>query len=198
MRRIALPIFFAALVASESAAAMDIFLRAKGPSNPTLSHAGDSTSLAFPGVEGWFAVRAFQFGTENTINIGSATSGGGAGKAQALPAGFAKLPNAASAALFNSCVLGAHWDEFEIVFARPSGGQSPGSVVLRVELKLVIVGSVGIAASSGDDAPGEDVQIQYGAQRITFYSQDSTGKVVQSGQSIWSFVQNNATFTAIL
>ncbi len=172
--------------------ATDIFIRAKNPQNQALAYQGDSVHENFPGNEGWFQLQSVSFGIENTVLIGSGTGGAGAGKAKALPVTALKFPNSASAALFNACATGLHWDEFEIVFARP--GERGHEVTMRIEFKLVMVTKVGVSGSEGDDRPAETLGLQYGAHRITFFSMDPKGAWVQTGQTIWSFVLNIPQF----
>ncbi len=174
-------------------AATDIFIRAKNPQHQMLDYDGDSLNVDFPGRDGWFQLQSVSFGIENTVLIGSGTGGAGAGKARALPLTAIKFPNGASAALFNACAAGMHWEEFEIVFARP--GERGSEVTMRAEFKLVMVTAVGVSGNEGDDRSTETLGLQYGAHRITFFTADPKGGIVQAGQSVWSFILNNNQYS---
>lgn len=169
-----------------------IFVRAVSPSAGIPAYAGDSTTPEFPADQGWFAVRDAGLAFENPTTI-SAT-GAGAGKSQGLPATFTKFPNAASASLFAACANGGHWDTLEIVFARYNASTTKVETFLKAELKLVFVTGVGVAGSTGDDNSVETVKIVYGAQRYTFYKQNTGTPPTQVGQAVWSFVKNQAVF----
>jgi len=185
------------LAQSQVQAASDIFIRFVNPAGGLPSYTGDSTHEQFKGADGWFAVNAVSFGMENQTTIGSASGGAGAGKAKALPVSCVKLPNSASAALFTACAIGGHWDTAEIVFTKPVPSSNKTVVHMRLELKLVMVSNLAVQMSSGDDAPTETATLQYAAQRITFFAPNpaNPSNMVQTGQSIWSFVLNAAQFS---
>lgn len=185
-------LLFCLLAVLPASAATDIFIRAKGPMPGSMIYTGDSLAEEYPGSQGWFQLESLSFGIENTVTIGSTSGGAGAGKARALPVSALKFPNSASAALFTACAMGGHWDEFEIVFAKPS--QLGQVATMKVDFKLVFVTSVGVSGAAADDQARETVALTYGAHRITFFGTDKGGKPVQTGQTIWSFVLNQDVY----
>ena len=67
-----------------------------------------------------FEIISFEIGAENNINIGSMTSGGGAGKATFKEFTITKKTDTASAAMFSKLCEGAHFDDM-VVELRRSG-----------------------------------------------------------------------------
>lgn len=181
-------ILISALLAIQSVSALDIFMRAKAPTNPALNYTGDSIDSDYNGSDGWFDISSFSFGVERPVPNGSQ----GAADASALPLGFIKRASAVSAALFTSCVTNFSWDEVEVVFVR--SGEFSTDLVMRVELRQVTVSSITGAVANGDDSLEEEVRLSYGAQRLTFFSGGSGDQAVQTGQSVWSFVKNESSF----
>ncbi len=180
---------------SQVQAATDIFARLVTPTGGAPAATGDSVNPQFKGADGWFDVSEVSYGMQNDTTIGG-TGGVGAGKATILPLSCVKIPNSASAALFTACAVGGHWDTLEVVFTKTNGGTGKSDAYLRLEFKLVFVSKLGISVSAGDDSPREEVTLLYAAQRITFYTQKPDGTMLQTGQSVWSFTKNTATFTS--
>ena len=76
--------------------------------------------------EGAFEISNFEIGAENNINIGSVSSGGGAGKASFKELVITKKTDTASCGLFSKLCEGGHIDDVHIVCV--------GLVALRAHL----------------------------------------------------------------
>ena len=61
--------------------AFDAFLKFEPAAGSSETITGESQDSHFAGKDGWFEVKEFSFGIENTLNISSASGGAGAGKA---------------------------------------------------------------------------------------------------------------------
>ena len=85
--------------------------------------------------EGAFEILSFEMGAENNINIGSISSGGGAGKATFKELTITKKTDTSSCAIFSKLCEGNHFDDAIIVLRRSGGvpGQT-GHVFLKLSL----------------------------------------------------------------
>lgn len=143
-----------------------------------------------------FEIISFELGAENTINIGSASSGGGAGKATFKEFTVTKKTDAASVGLFHGLVTGKHYQDAVIELRRSGESTSlTGGVFLRFDFALVMVQDISWSGSDGDDVPEETVIFQYGAIKMTYRPQQKAGKMSDDKVSQWSRVLNKATLS---
>jgi type VI secretion system secreted protein Hcp len=144
-----------------------------------------------------FAIESFNFGAENTINIGSDSEGGGAGKATFEPFKFKKKCDTASCGLFHTLACGTHFDEAILELRRAGGSaERAGATFLKFHFRLVMIANVGWDGS--EDAVEEDVEMHYGAMKIEYFRQDKSGKLTKAtggqGEAKWSRVLNKAVY----
>lgn len=174
-------------------AAYDVYMRfLDGPDSGVGK--GDSQDETFSGNDGWFGVLSTEFSIENTVDIGSTS--GGAGRASFGVVGLSKRTNAISAELFKRAATGQHFNGAEIVFVRSSGAAQGGQVFMKFEMLLVMVQKVELTGSDGNDIVQESVELQHGAQRVSFWTQKKDGSMDPNPTvAIWSRVKNNATFS---
>lgn len=144
---------------------------------------------------GAFEVLSFELGAENTINIGSISGGGGAGKATFKEFTITKKTDTASTELFRALVTGKHFGDMFIELRRSSGNESTsGATFLRFEFALIMVQDLSWSGSDGDDICEETVIFQYGAMKVQYYAQEASGKMKSAPQEMmWSRVKNNAS-----
>ena len=143
-----------------------------------------------------FEISNFEIGAENNINIGSVSSGGGAGKASFKELVITKKTDTASCGLFSKLCEGGHIDDVHIVLRRSGGAAgSSGSTFLQFDFKLVMIQDITWSGSDGDDVCQETVVLQYGAMKVTYSAQDQKGKMSVSGDAMWSRVKNNASLS---
>ena len=143
--------------------------------------------------EGAFEILSFEIGAENNINIGSITSGGGAGKATFKELTITKKTDTASCAMFSALCEGRHFADMIIVLRRSGGmtGRS-GGVFLKWEFKGVMLKDISWSGSDGDDVCEESIVIEYAAMKVTYTQQmaDGTDGAQSSGE--WSRTTNTA------
>ncbi|WP_118136847.1 type VI secretion system tube protein Hcp [Oceanicella sp. SM1341] len=146
-----------------------------------------------------FALQSFSFGGENTINIGSDSSGGGAGKAFFKDFNITKRADTASCGIFQTLCTGNHFDE-AIVELRRSGGttDTSGATFMKFHFRLVMVQSIEWSGQEGSEWCEETINLQYGAMKIEYFKQDKTGKMSKAtggqGEAKWSRVLNKAIY----
>jgi len=138
-----------------------------------------------------FEIKDFNFGAENNIAIGSATGGGGAGKATFTEFTVNKTTDSGSCPLFLTLCQGQHLDEAVIELCRSGGAAgSSGATFLKFTFYMVMVQSITWSGADGDDVPGEEVVFQYGAIKIEYSKQDKKGKMTPAGKAEWSRILN--------
>lgn len=142
--------------------------------------------------EGAFEILSFEIGAENNINIGSISSGGGAGKATFKELTLTKKTDGGSCELFSNLCKGTHFDDMHIVLRRSGGGTGSGETFLKWDFKLVMVQDISWSGSDGDDVCEETVIFQYGAMKVTYFKQGVDGKHKQDSSAEWSRVLNKA------
>lgn len=142
-----------------------------------------------------FEVLSFELGAENTINIGSISGGGGAGKATFKEFTITKKTDTATTDLFKALVTGKHFQDLFIELRRSGEvATASGGTFLRFEFALVMVQDISWSGSDGDDICEETVIFQYGAMKVQYYPQGAGGKMAsEPKQMMWSRVKNNAS-----
>ena len=146
-----------------------------------------------------FAIKSFEFGAENKIDIGSDTEGGAAGKATFKEFTIKKKTDTASCGLFHALCEGKHLTE-GIIELRRSGGAAgaSGATFMKFHFKLVMVQDLGWSGADGDDVCEEDLIFQYGAMKIEYFRQGADGKMKKAqggqGEVKWSRVKNAAVY----
>jgi type VI secretion system secreted protein Hcp len=181
---------FSMLVSAQ--AAFDVFVKLV-PQNGTI--VGDSKDPRYRGAEGWFEISSFEFGIENTINIGSVTGGGGAGKASFQKLVISKQVDQVSPKIFKVVGTGAHFNSATIAIRKAGLQSGTGEAYLVYDLNLVFASSQKWSGASGDDVPKETVSFQFGAAKITYFKQSQTGDLVKPGIiESWNIVNNNDNF----
>jgi len=164
---------------------------------------GESQDGQFPGSAGWFSVKEFSFGIENTINITTASGGAGAGKADFKEFTIKKQTDAASAQLAITCGKGGHYKMVNLSLRKsgvmPGASGRSGGTYLEFLFKMVAVKSVEWSGSSGDDVPEETIVFEYAAMKITYKAQKADGTFEQQPViGTWNKVTNSTEFDSYL
>lgn len=141
-----------------------------------------------------FEILSFEIGAENNINIGSISSGGGAGKATFKELTISKKTDGCSTALFANLCKGKHFDDMTIVLRRSGSGSGSGETFLQWDFKLVMVQDISWSGTDGDDVCDETVVLQYGAMKVTYHQQDAKGAHKKHSDAEWSRVLNQPNF----
>jgi type VI secretion system secreted protein Hcp len=168
------------------------FTPSGGASEPIV---GESTDSQF---KGWFEVKEFSFGIENTLNISSASTGAGAGKADFKEFTVKKQTDKASPILASTCGKGGHYQLVQLRLRKSGakGSGSAGDVYLSYDFKLVAVKSIEWSGSSGDDVPEETIVFEYGALKIGYKPQNKDGTLGTLVERSWNKVTNSDNFAS--
>jgi type VI secretion system secreted protein Hcp len=144
------------------------------------------------GTKGAFEISEFSFGAENTLSIGSSTSGAGAGKCTFKEFTVKKLVDKGSPYLLMTLGSGGHYDKVYL-YIRKSGAEKgkTGGAYLVFCFGMVAVKSIEWAGSTGDDTPTETVIFEYGALLVGYFQQKKGGGFETTQQvGGWSRVEN--------
>lgn len=149
---------------------------------------------------GWLEVSDYSFDIEQVLNIGSQSSGAGAGKVTFNPFSITKKVDNLSPVLYQMCCAGKPFQTV-VLALRKSGGAdssvSAGKDYLVYMFKLVAVRTV--SWSQGDEGPVETVTFEYGALDISYSIQNPDGSLAAPIFAGWNRVKNIAdTATSVL
>lgn len=125
----------------------------------------------------------FAFAVEQTLNIGSASSGAGAGKVTFNPLTVTRNLDKNTPSLFVGASAGQSWPLVIMTVARDNGA---GKLVPAVQFafKLVAVKNIAFTPRTETDT------FAYGGLQIRTYNQSPNGNVSQSGFGGWNRVTN--------
>ena len=154
-----------------------------------------------------FEIDDFSFDIEQVLNIGSQSSGAGAGKVTFNPFQVTRKTDRLSPKLFTMCCAGQHFKMVSLYLRRAGGGaagaggtgtQTSGTTFLRFDFALVAVKTISWSGSDGDEAPKEEVAFEYGALQVRYVQQGADGKPMTTSDAnpvgSWNRVYNNNKF----
>lgn len=146
-----------------------------------------------------FEIDDFSFDIEQVLNIGSQSSGAGAGKVTFNPFQITRKTDRASPKLFTMCCAGQHFKQVVLCLRRAGGAASgssktSGTTFLRFDFGLVAVKTVSWSGSDGDESPKEEVTFEYGALQVRYQQQNVTGEGMDIYHGEWNRVWNNNQF----
>ncbi len=144
-----------------------------------------------------FELLSFSIGAENNINIGSMSTGGGAGKATFKEFSITKKTDIGSPGLFQQLVVGKHFKE-AVVELRRSGGSTTasGATFMKFMFLHVMVQDMEWTGADGDDVCEESITLVYGAMRVEYIPQDVDGTMLTKNakKAEWSRIKNVAFY----
>jgi len=140
-----------------------------------------------------FEVEDYSFDIEQTLNIGSQSSGSGAGKVTFNPFSITRKIDKASPIFFEMSCSGTAFQSVTLALrksigASASGGTVSGQVFLRFDFKLVAVKTISWAHD--DESPKETVTFEYGGFQIRYSPQEASGKLLAAIPGGWNRVKN--------
>jgi type VI secretion system secreted protein Hcp len=150
---------------------------------------GDTLLEGFEGGK-VFEIDDFSFDIEQTLNIGSQSSGVGAGKVTFNPFSFSRKTDVASARFFETCCQGTHFKYASLALRKAAGAESSGLTFLRFDFRLVGVKTISWSGADGDEAMKEEVTFEYGAMNVQYRMQKPDGKLDTAKKGGWNRVRN--------
>ncbi|HET7275703.1 MAG TPA: type VI secretion system tube protein Hcp [Longimicrobiaceae bacterium] len=144
----------------------DAFLKLEGV-------VGESTRAGF---EKQLEILSFSFGVSNPTTIGSASGGGGAGRASVSAFNLMKQSDAASPTLFQACASGKHFPKATVTLQKAGGDKAVPYLVYEFE-NCYIESIQWSGSTGGDDTPTESMSLAFGKVTITHTPQAVQGAV---------------------
>ncbi|MEM1266613.1 MAG: type VI secretion system tube protein Hcp [Pseudomonadota bacterium] len=140
-------------------------------------------------------VLSYSLSASNPINVGSATGGLTAGKADFSGLTIMHQVDTASAELCKALAQGEHFTDMTLLVRR-SGGKNP-NIYVQYEFKKVFVANVNFSGSNGEETLVQSTTFEWGAVKYHYFALGSDGKQVSSPKEfVWSRVNNKAAHTA--
>src|ERR1700722_1872311 len=141
---------------------------------------GGSTFLKIDGIDGEsttkdhkdeISINSFSVGAQGSQNVGSQSSGAGAGKVSIQSFSITKTLDKASPLLFQAAATGQHFKDATLSFTRKAGGKE--QTYLKFDFQNVLISSVQ-DGSSGGGAPTE--QVTFAFQKVSEAFIEPNGK----------------------
>ena len=123
---------------------------------------------------GLFEIEDFSFDIEQTLNIGSQSTGAGAGKVTFNPFSITRKIDRSSPILFQNACSGTSFEQVCVGLRKSGGGDQSGVIYLVFVFRLVAVKTIGW--SYDDESPKETTTFEYGALQIHYSPQQPSGK----------------------
>lgn len=138
-----------------------------------------------------FEIDDFSFDLENVLNIGSSSSGVGAGKPTFNPFQFSRKIDKSSPDFFRMCCSGKHFKDVVLALRKSTGGSTSGEVFLRFNFKLCGIKTVAWSGADGDEAVKEEVTFEYGSVQLQYKPQKPDGSLESSSKDAgWDRIRN--------
>jgi type VI secretion system secreted protein Hcp len=137
-----------------------------------------------------FEVTEYSFDLEQTLGIGSQSTGAGIGKVQFNPFSITRLIDCASPILYKMACAGKSFETVGLGVRKSAGAQAAGVMYLAFTFKLVAVKTWALAHS--DDGPSETVTFEYGGLCMQYSIQAPSGKLGKIIPGGWNRVRNIA------
>jgi len=139
-----------------------------------------------------FEIEDYSLDVEQTLNIGSQSTGAGAGKVTFNPFSITRKIDRASPKFFEKACSGSPFMTAQLGL-RKAGAQSSGQFFVLFKFKLVAVKT--IAWSHDDETPKETVTFEYGGLQIFYGAQKPDGSLLPTVAGGWNRVQNKQDVT---
>jgi len=136
-----------------------------------------------------FEIGDYSFDIEQTLNIGSQSTGTGAGKVAFNPFSITRSSDRISPVLFQMACAGTPFQTVWLGLSK-SGSAAGASMFMSFTFKLVAVKSVTFA--SDPDTAKETITFEYGGLQIQYVPQSPTGSLGPAVVGGWNRVRNVA------
>lgn len=137
---------------------------------------------------GLFEIEDFSFDIEQVLNIGSQSTGAGAGKVTFNPFSITRKIDCFSPLLFQNACSGTPYQKVSLGLQKSSGGNTAAATYLVFNFKLVAVKT--ISWSYDDEAPKETVTFEYGGLQCFYSPQNPDGSFKAQVPGGWNRVKN--------
>ena len=132
----------------------------------------------------------YSFDIEQTLGIGSQSTGAGAGKVTFNPFSITRKVDKSSPIFFQNACSGKAFKSVFLGMRKSAGNDATGVFFLVFQFKLVAVKTVGWAHD--DESPKETVTFEYGGLLVKYGQQNSNGQIAGVIPGGWNRVKNKA------
>jgi type VI protein secretion system component Hcp len=133
-------------------------------------------------------IRGFSLSAEQMLNIGSQSTGAGAGKIEFNPLVIERTVDQLTPFLLSMEASGHALDKVQL-YVRKAGGKD-AQAYLAFELQLVAVSNISWSGAGGDDLLTEHVALQYGSLTVGYHAQNADGTWAGVTKQGWDRVRN--------
>ena len=141
-----------------------------------------------PSSSSLFEIEDYSFDIEQTLGIGSQSTGAGTGRVQFNPFSITRKIDRASPIFFKMACAGKSFHTVGLGLRKSAGNEASGVMYLAFTFKLVAVKTVSWAHD--DEAPKETVTFEYGGIVVQYATQDPNGKLTSVIPGGWNRVKN--------
>ena len=127
------------------------------------------------GAKAWIEIFSFSNGASNPSSVAFGT-GSGAGKVDLSSLSLQKQLDKSSPKLFLNCCSGTHIAKGQMIVREATGADTP-QTFFQYDLTEVFIDSVSWGGSANGGKPSESVSISSKSLQVTYFPQDTTGKV---------------------
>jgi type VI secretion system secreted protein Hcp len=147
-----------------------------------------SSAVNFPPNDNIFEVDNYSFDIAQVLNIGSQSSGVGAGKVTFDPLSITRKTDRASPILYQMACAGTPFESVVLVLCKSAGGTAATLPFEKFTFKLVGIKS--IASAYDAESPKEVVNFEYGGLIIEYWMQNADGSLGAKVLGGWNLVKN--------
>ena len=158
--------------------AVEIFLQLDGVS-------GESEKK---GAEKWIEIFSFSNGASNPSSVAFGT-GSGAGKVDLSSLSLQKQLDVSSPTLFLNCCNGSHIAKGSMIVREATGGDTT-QIYYQYDMTEVFVDSISWGGAAGGGKPSESLSLSAKSLQVTYWPQDSTGKLGDKVVNGWNVSLN--------
>lgn len=169
---------------------LDIYLWFEEPTGGAMAIIGEAQDQKIRAEEGCKPIKIKQFGfeIENVTTIGSASGGASSGRCVLKPFTISKVTDSCSPDFFTACAIGGHYGRSTILLRKD------GKSYIRYTFSMCFVTKVNWSGGESDETPSESIEFAYGALRIMYYPQSSSGNMKpQPKIAVFNQVNNSLT-----
>jgi type VI secretion system secreted protein Hcp len=143
---------------------------------------------SFASASQLFEIEDYSFDIEQVLNIGSQSTGAGAGKITFNAFSITRKIDRASPVLFDMACSGTAFKQVSLALRKSAGGMQSGVIFLRFDFKLAAVKT--ISWSHDDESPKETTTFEYGGMLIRYCQQKADGSLNTAIPGGWNRVKN--------
>ena len=140
-----------------------------------LGKGGSGSMKALAAADSLFEIEDYSFDIEQTLNLGSQSSGTGAGRIAFNPFSITRKIDRSSPEFFIRACNGTSFPFVHLLLRKSTGQAGAGQVFLRFDFRLVAVKT--LSWSHDDESPKETVTFEYGALGIRYKMQKPDGSL---------------------